>query len=271
MTDADRTALDDALDAAWDALETGDYEGAMAALDPVVDAGEAPAEAALVAALAWLGLGEPLRAEGLIAAAAVGIDPGDADLLWAQAEVDLALWRTEEARDGFRRIVADEPSAAGLLRLALCEDLLDDAAAADAAMARAAALDPELGALPRLADDRFEALVRRAAAELPEPFRRRLDEIAVVTDPVPDRALGRSLPAETPPDALGLFVGPSDLDRHGELSGVPSPTIYLYKRNLERACRSEEELEAEVRITLLHEFGHALGFDEDGVDGMGLA
>jgi len=64
-------------------------------------------------------------------------------------------------------------------------------------------------------------------------------------------------------------------DGEAENEEAPSmelpPIIYLFQRNLERACEDESELTEQVRITLYHEIGHFLGFDEDGVDAMGLA
>ena len=47
--------------------------------------------------------------------------------------------------------------------------------------------------------------------------------------------------------------------------------LYLFRHNLEAATGSREELEREIGITLYHELGHALGFDEEGVEGLGLA
>ena len=75
---------------------------------------------------------------------------------------------------------------------------------------------------------------------------------------------------ETPADLLGLFVGTPLVDRSIENTGEMPPTVFLFQRNLERAARDEAELEREIRITLFHELGHALGFDEDGVEEMGL-
>ena len=73
-----------------------------------------------------------------------------------------------------------------------------------------------------------------------------------------------------PPDLLGLFVGASHLERCDEnpIDGVAR--IHLFQRNLERACSDRAELIAELRITLYHELGHLLGFDEHGVDELGL-
>ncbi len=46
--------------------------------------------------------------------------------------------------------------------------------------------------------------------------------------------------------------------------------IVIFYANLIATCRDEDELEEQLRITLLHEIGHALGLDEDEVDALGL-
>ena len=56
-----------------------------------------------------------------------------------------------------------------------------------------------------------------------------------------------------------------------ELGGQPGLTqIVLFRRNLERAAASEEELREEIRTTLLHETGHFFGMDEAELEGVGL-
>ncbi len=46
--------------------------------------------------------------------------------------------------------------------------------------------------------------------------------------------------------------------------------IVLFRRNLERAAASEEDLREEIRTTLLHETGHFFGMDESDLEGVGL-
>ena len=48
-------------------------------------------------------------------------------------------------------------------------------------------------------------------------------------------------------------------------------TIYLFQRNLERAAKDRDDLVEQIRITLWHELGHYLGFEEEDMDDLGLA
>jgi predicted Zn-dependent protease with MMP-like domain len=98
-----------------------------------------------------------------------------------------------------------------------------------------------------------------------------LETTPVLVEPMPFRALApEGDPLAVPPDALGLFVGPSVVDEADGATGDVPPAIYLFQRNLERSARDEEELEDEIRVTLFHEIGHRLGYDEEGVDDLGL-
>ena len=73
------------------------------------------------------------------------------------------------------------------------------------------------------------------------------------------------------PRLLGMFVGvaPRDISI---LDAPPEqqPTILLFKRNLERACPDRDILVAEVRKTVVHEVGHAIGLSEDDLIDRGL-
>jgi len=99
---------------------------------------------------------------------------------------------------------------------------------------------------------RFERLVRKALAGLPEEFRSRLENVVVLIE---------EEPPEDMPETLGLYEGVPLTER--SLDGITLPDrITLFKRPIERACRTEEEIEAEVRLTVLHEVGHFFGLEE---------
>ena len=46
--------------------------------------------------------------------------------------------------------------------------------------------------------------------------------------------------------------------------------ITIFRKPLEAACETDSELAAEIRITVLHELAHHLGFEEDRIDELGL-
>jgi predicted Zn-dependent protease with MMP-like domain len=101
--------------------------------------------------------------------------------------------------------------------------------------------------------------------------RAKLEDIPVLVQALPSREMLTDVNPPLTPDLLGLFVG-----RHifAELpTAVPGApgAIYLFRKNLLRACEDREELAREVRITVQHEVGHLLGLDEDELEDWGLA
>jgi predicted Zn-dependent protease with MMP-like domain len=111
----------------------------------------------------------------------------------------------------------------------------------------------------QISRDAFELLVGLAMDEVPEPFASALDEVAVVVE-------DRSPPGRPP--LYGLYTGHPLTD--GELpSGALPARIAIYMRPLLDHCDSDAEVVRQVRITLLHELGHHLGFDEERLEGLG--
>ena len=51
---------------------------------------------------------------------------------------------------------------------------------------------------------------------------------------------------------------------------VPPDRITIFRGPLERAFRSPQAIAREVRITVVHELGHHLGFEEDRLEALGL-
>jgi predicted Zn-dependent protease with MMP-like domain len=123
---------------------------------------------------------------------------------------------------------------------------------------------------PRAHHDRFDRLVDRAVASIPQPFRAALDGIALVIadEPTPEQLRENGMgPDET---LYGLYEG-VPLDEWGGDS-VPVPTrILLFRLPLEEDYPDPLDLADEVRITILHELAHHLGIeDEDRLAELGI-
>lgn len=116
----------------------------------------------------------------------------------------------------------------------------------------------------------FEQAVREAVDALPAPIRRALDNVAIVVQDLPEPRQWRSAGADGPMGLLGLYEG-GGIDRSVFDPMPPSPDrITLFRRPLEAACATREELVEQIRATVLHEIGHHLGFDEAELDEMGM-
>jgi predicted Zn-dependent protease with MMP-like domain len=260
----------DRLDLAWKLLED---EGAERALQAAADLDESNVETWVLRATAQIDL-------MLLHEAAAACDRAEKlggrehlGVLWARGEIALARWEVDEASRCYEAILAQaHDEGAALERLALVRELQRRYGEADELLERAQAIDPELYPLPpRLEEDEVDDVIEEAAAALPEALRKHLEEVPIVVELAPPLELGRTgPPGDIPPDLLGLFVGSSLLERNEEdpLGGVPR--IYLFQRNIERACQDRDDVVEQVRVTLYHELGHYLGFDEEGVDELGL-
>jgi len=101
-----------------------------------------------------------------------------------------------------------------------------------------------------------EAEVAATISDLPSPVRNALREVPVLLEKKPSL---QDVADGIEPDTLGYFDEDSVV------------RIRLWLENI-RDYAEEEDLSFadEVRITLLHEIGHVLGWDEDDVEERGL-
>jgi predicted Zn-dependent protease with MMP-like domain len=116
--------------------------------------------------------------------------------------------------------------------------------------------------------DRLEERAQAALEELPAEARKLLGNVPIVIEDYPSQELvGDGLD----PRLLGLFSG-VPYPEQSTLSGQPPhlECVLLFKRNIERDARSLEEIDDEIRTTLLHETGHFFGLDEDDLEKLGL-
>lgn len=105
---------------------------------------------------------------------------------------------------------------------------------------------------------RFEDHVRAALDSLPPHIAAALENVAVVVRERNDED----------PDLYGLYEGIPLPERGGD--GVQMPDrIAIYRRPLMDDFTDAEELQDEIRITVLHELGHYFGLDEERLAELG--
>jgi predicted Zn-dependent protease with MMP-like domain len=183
-----------------------------------------------------------------------------------EGQISFELGRFESARGFLEAAVAmDGESAHALYHFGLVLERVGELERAQQAFSRSHTLDPDHYLVPlEVSDAEFEKIVAEAIDNLPRSIHDHVSNVPVLVEDWPSRELVEE--ERLSPQILGLYQGvprteaavsdqPRDLDR-----------VILFRRNLQRVCRSRTELIEQVEITVRHEVGHHLGFDEDQLE-----
>ncbi len=110
-------------------------------------------------------------------------------------------------------------------------------------------------------EKRFRKLVGEALDSLPKEFAEKLNNVSVTVEDSPTAWQLRSL--RLPPRALlfGLYQGIPQPKRGNYYSNIPDK-ITIFKNSILRVSRTEEEIRAQVRATVIHEIGHHFGLSD---------
>ena len=114
----------------------------------------------------------------------------------------------------------------------------------------------------RITPAQFEAYVEEALAQVPAGFRKYLENAVVVVEDEP--AVDDYEETDTPDDEelFGIFRGVDFFDRQTSVSHLPSQ-IAIFRGPILRTCRTRGEAVREIRDTVVHEIGHAIGLSDD--------
>lgn len=100
--------------------------------------------------------------------------------------------------------------------------------------------------------EKFAELVREALDGLPQIFSDKMKNIDIVVE---DEPIGQT-------SLLGVYQGVPFKHRGVWYGNVLPDRIVLFKRNIERVSRTDDEIKNWVREVLIHEIGHYFGFSE---------
>lgn len=108
----------------------------------------------------------------------------------------------------------------------------------------------------------FARIMQEVLDSLPEEFRDRIRNVAVLLEDFPSVQL--STPSGQPKKLLlGLFHGVPMTEKSVFALPTGPDYIVLYQKNIEAVCSTEAEIREQIRRTVIHEFGHYFGMDEE--------
>ncbi|HEX2701631.1 MAG TPA: metallopeptidase family protein [Acidimicrobiales bacterium] len=106
--------------------------------------------------------------------------------------------------------------------------------------------------------ERFRQLVADALDDLPPDLGEVMQNVAVVVNDT-----------SPPGSVLGLYEG-IPLTERAEYGGLALPDrITIFRRAICRMCAGEEEVVAQVRITVVHEVAHHFGISDARLEELG--
>ena len=115
----------------------------------------------------------------------------------------------------------------------------------------------------------FEYAVERAIEMIPEIFRAQLNNMTIAVEDRPSRDLLQEM--GVPPDEtlFGVFTGIPLPERSITDPPLYPDVILIFRDPLMAFCRSREELEVEIAITVVQELAHYLGMSEERLEELG--
>ncbi len=103
-------------------------------------------------------------------------------------------------------------------------------------------------------DEEIIKIIKDTIEELPQDFKRKLKDVEIFVKDYPEGDHADSV--------LGIFKG-IPLTRKTVFSLYLHPdTIVIYRKNVEKFSRNEEEAKSLLKRVLLHEIGHYFGLSE---------
>ena len=114
--------------------------------------------------------------------------------------------------------------------------------------------------------ERFEKLVEDALKQIPKRFRREMRNVAVVVEDEPSEDLLDEMEIEPGDTLFGLYQGTPLPERSWAFGNHLPDRISIYQRPTEEACADEDEIRDCVAETVIHEFGHYFGMNEEQIE-----
>ena len=121
----------------------------------------------------------------------------------------------------------------------------------------------------KLNEKEFDVIVAKAVAKIPDEIQEHLNNIVIMVQKRPSRKTLQKMGIKSDGTLLGLFTGIPLTERSITTPPLFPDAIYLYQEPLESISSNLEELEEEIRVTVVHEIAHYLGMTEERLAELG--
>ena len=119
----------------------------------------------------------------------------------------------------------------------------------------------------KMTRQRFQQLVEDALAEIPPRFRAAMKNVAVIVEDAPPADILEEMEIEPPDSLFGLYQGIPLPERTWSYGNALPDRISIYQQPIEDACDDDDdEIRECVAETVIHEFGHYFGMDEEQIE-----
>jgi predicted Zn-dependent protease with MMP-like domain len=121
----------------------------------------------------------------------------------------------------------------------------------------------------KLSEMEFDRIVQKAIKGIPPEIHRHLENILITVQKQPSGELRREMGLSGNRTLLGVYSGVSRIRRSVTYPPLYPDTIFLFQEPIESVCDTPEELEEQIRVTVVHEIAHALGMTEQELRDLG--
>ncbi|HTN75175.1 MAG TPA: metallopeptidase family protein [Pirellulaceae bacterium] len=121
----------------------------------------------------------------------------------------------------------------------------------------------------------FDEHLEFVLSQLPLMVKNLIEQIPLVVEDYPAKNVLDRVGLKFRDQLCGLYVGISLDKKSVEASGQPADTVYLFREGIlneaadDEGYYTDDSVREAIRITILHEYGHHHGLDEDELRALG--
>ena len=113
---------------------------------------------------------------------------------------------------------------------------------------------------------RFDKLVAEALRDIPKFLRDEMENVALVVEDEPSAELLEEMGIEPPDTLYGLYQGTPLAEREWAYGNTLPDRITIYQQPIVEDCEDDDDIVDCIAETVVHEFAHHFGWDEDHMD-----